>query len=125
MDYWLPESSCGLFKTSCCLKETLAEAFPPSSFLRWLISYSSISEANWPRGPSGTTTEQKAGRRLVLECFTAEALLRAPSSPGCGCLGILLNTVTALLFCVGLLSCTTHLREEVNEKLVAVMFALI
>ena len=37
---------------------------------------------------------------------------------GYGCLRVLVSTVIALLFCISLLSCTTNLREEMNEKLV-------
>lgn len=43
MDCWLPESSCGLFKTSCCLEEALSVACPPSSAD---IPYSNTCEAS-------------------------------------------------------------------------------
>lgn len=51
MDCWLPETWCGLFKTPCCLEETLSVACPPSPggpFLsRTLVRLAGAGRASW------------------------------------------------------------------------------
>lgn len=111
MDYWLRESLCGLFKASCCLEEMLSEAFPPSSFLRWLITYSLVRLICWESILEQPLSIKNSGC-LVLGCFAVGALtvctqlrwLWLPQSP-------------LQQFCVGLSCCSTNLREEMNEKL--------
>lgn len=110
MDCWLPELSCGLFKTSCCLEEALSVACPPSSAD---IPYSNTCEASvcWE-----SVAEQLVGTESSALCWVIFRLSLSPPSPVRSprprCDGVLVSAV--LVFCVCLSGCTANPREEMN-----------
>lgn len=96
MDCWLPETLCGLFKTPCCLKETLPVACPPCSGGAFL------SGTLKRLAGAGRTSWSSCWAQIAAPCngrLIVGPSLCPPSQIGFGGLGFLVSAVLLFFVC--------------------------